>query len=119
MKIIDSNISGTYFHNLIHVLKGYIEESINTACNEEIIDYYRGMTIDDYYSGGYEDIWNENDELIGSGVRAIFADFVMNENTRPDLEKAFIIARDQAFKEYDERAIELLKHMTMTDSREQ
>lgn len=103
MNIIDSNISNTDFQNLIHVLKGYIEESINTACNEEIIDNYRSMSIDDYYAGGYEDIWNENDEWVGSGVRAIFADFVINDNTRSDLEKAFIIARDQAFKEFDEQ----------------
>ena len=103
MNIIDSNISGTDFHNLIPILKGYIEESIHTACNEEIIDNYRSMSIDDYYAGGYEDIWDDNDECVGTGIRAIFADFVMNDNTRPDLEKAFIIARDQAFNEYDEQ----------------
>ena len=103
MNIIDSNISGTQFDDLVVALQVYIEESINAAFNEEIIDNYREMTIDEYYAGGYDEIWNDNDELLGTGIHTVYSDYIMNEDTRPLIEKAFIMARDYAFKNHDEQ----------------
>ena len=103
MNIIDSNISGTQFDDLVVALKSYIEESIYTACNEEIIDTYREITINEYYAGEYDEIWNDNDELLGTGIHTVYGDYIMNEDTRPLIEKAFIMARDSAFKNHDEQ----------------
>jgi hypothetical protein len=54
--------------------------------------------MNDYFGGGFEEIYNETDEKVGEGLNTISHSFVLNDNTRADFESAFEQARDEAFE---------------------
>jgi len=100
---ITNNINGLQFNELCDFMKRLICESLyalnGLSDKEEHVNWYETCTMDDYFTE-WDQLWDENDNLIGEGLDAISSKFVLNDNTRADFERAFTQARDAALEEY-------------------
>lgn len=100
---ITNNINGLQFNELCDFMKRLICESLyalnGLSDKEELVNWYETCTMDDYFTE-WNQLWDENDNLIGEGLDTISSKFVLNDNTRADFERAFTQARDAALEEY-------------------
>lgn len=103
-KFIDSNISALDFNELRDFMKSLICESLYALNGlndkEEHVKWYETCTMDEYFTE-WDQLWDEDDNLIGEGLDTIAHKFVLNDSTRADFEKAFSMARDAALQEYE------------------
>ena len=88
---------------LIETIENLINESIK-YCPAEDRGFYETMTFEDYKNSLVEEIWNEDDEMIGEGINTIAHKFVINDETKAQIEGCFRQARDEAWAEYLEES---------------
>jgi len=100
---ITNNINGLQFNELCDFMKRLIRESLyalnGLSDKEKHVNWYETCTMDDYFTE-WDQLLDENDNLIGEGLDTISSKFVLNDNTRADFERAFTQARDAALEEY-------------------
>lgn len=106
--IITKNINGLQFNELKSTMQRMIEESIATlACNGgyndkdyylDHLSWYKDCKIEDYFRGGFEEIFDADGNKVGEGINTIAHSFVLNDDTRADFESAFEQARDDAYE---------------------
>lgn len=107
-KMKNNIINGLQFNELKETMQTMIEESIaslsyNGGYNDKKdylshLAWYKDCEMNDYFGGGFEEIWDENGEKVGEGLNTINYKFVLNDDTRTDFESAFEQARDEAFE---------------------
>lgn len=98
MATITKKLNTVQMHELTAVLKQMLIDSI--SCGGDI-EWYKEASMDDYFAGCYEQLW-DGDTRLGEGINTISNFFILNEDTREDIEMCFIIARYEAIKEIEE-----------------
>ena len=105
MKVINSNISALSFNELRDFMRRLVYESLvsldGLSNKETLVELYETCSMDNYFTE-WDLIWDDDGNLIGEGLDTISSNFILNDNTRADFEKAFNQARNAAISEYKE-----------------
>lgn len=101
MIMITTSINSFLYVEVINYFKGLLKESIS-ACSSNKMDVteYKAITLAEYYGGNG---WDKSSDEDGNDVEGIdiISDFiVLNDETRPDIERAFEEARDEEIKAF-------------------
>lgn len=98
--IIDRNISALEFIELRDYMQNCIWESLVSidSHDTESIMWHEDCDMEDYFKM-WQEIYDELGTKIGEGLDAIAHEFILNDDTRADFEKAFEQARYNAFEE--------------------
>lgn len=103
--IITTEMDGNLFAELRECIKECIRQSIYYCDDIEKISWFKDCTMDEYFYE-YQDIYDNNDVKVGEGLDTIAHKFVLNNDTRKDFENAFEQARDNAYEEAVNLAVE-------------
>lgn len=98
--IVSGGIDTMLFNTLRDFMKKCIKDSLNELdiCDTDEILWFKDCGLNDYFVD-WDEIWNGN-EFVGVGLDAISHRFILNAETFNDFNKAFIQARDEAYKEF-------------------
>ena len=93
MKIVEKKLNSFERVELQDMMIDMLQESYDT-CPDDSKSFYDDCQFDDYFDfgRGLQEIWNE-DEKIGEGIICGSTAYILNDETRPDFEELFEIAR--------------------------
>lgn len=103
---IENALTALQFAELERFMFNVISESMKSLppCGRKGVVWYKGCGFEDYFAE-LDEIWSDG-EFVGCGIDTVSNRFVLNDETRPDFERAFMNALGRALAE---NAGELLK----------
>lgn len=95
-KII-TTINAIEKEQICNMFADWIEESMNCVMDSyENLEWYESCDFDDYFAE-LQEIYTDQDELVGEGLDFISFKVVVNEETKPILEELFESAREKVY----------------------
>ena len=95
-KII-TTINAIEKEQICNMFADWIEESMTCVMDSyESLEWYESCDFDDYFTE-LQEIYTDQDELVGEGLDFISFKVVVNEETKPILEELFESAREKVY----------------------
>ena len=101
-RIIESKLNSLDAETLRNYFSGIIYDSINSLMYVDAVSFYEDCTLDDFFAGGYEEIWDE-DKYVGEGINAIAFNVVITDENKGQIEEIFRQIASKELKDYIER----------------
>lgn len=97
MERIKTTINAIEKEQICNMFADWIEESMTCVMDSyENLEWYENCEFDDYFTE-LQEIYTDQDELVGEGLDFVSFKVVVNEETKPILEELFESAREKVY----------------------
>ena len=102
MGIIKEKLTALQFNELEDFLQTVVLRESFATWAEDKIEYLATVEMDDYFLPEYPEFETDDGEYLGKGIDTISNKYILNDETRDDIVRAFNMARDAAYEEWKE-----------------